>query len=61
MKIRSRELHAIVAALLSGCAWLTATGAFAADVIFYPAEPPPPVPMFPGWMVADGPGGGNQP
>jgi hypothetical protein len=46
MKIRSRELHAIVAALLSGCAWLTATGAFAADVIFYPAEPPPPVP---GW------------
>jgi Putative outer membrane beta-barrel porin, MtrB/PioB len=46
MKIRSRELHAIVAALVSGCAWLTATGAFAADVIFYPAEPPPPVP---GW------------
>src|SRR5256885_2205602 len=46
MKTRSRELHAIVAALLSACACLTAPGARAADVIFYPTELAQPIP---GW------------
>jgi MtrB/PioB family decaheme-associated outer membrane protein len=46
MKTRSRGIHAIVAALTSGCAWLTASGALAADVVFYPAELPRPVPEW---------------
>ena len=46
MKTRSRKFHAIVAALLSGCVWLTAPGARAADIVFYPTELAQPIP---GW------------
>jgi hypothetical protein len=46
MKTRSRRHHAIIAALLSACGWLTVSAASAAEVTFYPAEPPLYVP---GW------------
>jgi hypothetical protein len=46
MKTRSRRSHAIIAALLSACGWLAVSAASAAEVTFYPVEPPP---YLPGW------------
>jgi MtrB/PioB family decaheme-associated outer membrane protein len=46
MKIKPRVIAAIVVTLLSGCAWLIAPRAFAADAILYPGEP---APLAAGW------------
>jgi hypothetical protein len=47
MKARSNRNLAIVAALLSASGWLTVSAAFAAELTFYPVEPPP---YIPGWF-----------
>jgi MtrB/PioB family decaheme-associated outer membrane protein len=46
MSARSGKGHVFVAALVSACSWLSLSAAFAADVTFYKAEPPP---YIPGW------------